>query len=138
MESAGGFLQVNPIFAAGVFDPAISGAQIIGVEIIGPLGAFQVLGPAGEMLAEIAEGIGGFLPGLGIISSLFSGDFFGAGISLVGLIVGGPIGLAAVAINTVFGFLGISFGKKPPSLGSAYPIIHIGTGPAPIPAVSTR
>jgi len=138
MESAGGILQINPIYAAGVFDPAISGAQIIGAQIIGPLGAFQVTGPLAETLLSAAGGFGNILPGIGIISSLMGGDFFGAGISLVSLFVGGPIGAVVAVASAIFSFLGIGFGKKPPSLGSAYPIIHIGTGPAPnpIPALS--
>ena len=31
----------------------------------------------------------------------------------------------------------ISFLKKPPTLGPAYPIIRMGTGPGPVPAIST-
>lgn len=130
---SGGLVTVNPIYGGDVLEPVTGATQIIGAEIIGPAGAFQIIGDTGIQLASIAGGLGGILPGISIISSLISGDFLGAGLSLAAIFV--PVIGPVIAIASfIFSALGINFGKKPPSLGSAYPIIQIGTTAKPVPA----
>lgn len=129
---SGGLVTVNPIYGGDILEPITGATQIIGAEIIGPAGAFQIMGDAGIQLANMAEGLGGILPGISIISSLISGDFWGAGLSLAAIFIP-VVGPFLSVASFIFNALGITFGKKPPSLGSAYPIIQIGTSPAPAP-----
>lgn len=131
-----GLLKVNPIEFVNIAGAGtgIATNVVKGVEIVGPAGGLVVTGALGEALSGLSgaiSGLGNFLPGIGIISSLASGDFFGSALTLASLF--DPTGITAVA-SFIFNILGINFGKKPPSLGQAYPIIHIGTGPAPVPS----
>ncbi|KKT63516.1 MAG: hypothetical protein UW81_C0007G0010 [Candidatus Giovannonibacteria bacterium GW2011_GWC2_44_9] len=128
-----GLLQVNPIEFVNIAGAGTNIATnvIKGVEIVGPAGGLIVTGVLGETFSGLSgalSGLSGFLPGIGIISSLASGDFFGSALTLASLF--DPTGITAIA-SLIFNLLGINFGKKPPSLGSAYPIIHIGTSEAP-------
>lgn len=128
----GGLLEMNVVTMEMIEPGSIFGSQIVGVEIVGAEGTLFIGGDLGLELAGLAD-LGGFLPGIGIISSLIGGDFLGAGLTLLGLF--DPTGIIAVT-SLVFNLLDINFGKKPPSLGSAYPIIRIGTGPAPASILS--
>ena len=133
---SGGLLEISPVTMEMLEPGSIFGSQIVGVEIVGPGGALFIGGDLGIQLAGLAEGLGWFLPGIGIISSLISGNFLGAGLSLAALFIP-VIGPIISIASFIFGLLGIDFGDDPPSLGSAYPIIRIGTGPEPVPAIST-
>jgi len=129
---AGGLVDANVVTMEMIEPGNIFGSQIMGVELVGPGGALFVGGDLGIQLAGLAEGLGGLLPGINIISSLASGNFLGAGLSLAGIFVP-VIGPAISIASFIFSALGINFGKKPPSLGSAYPIIQIGTTQKPVP-----
>lgn len=121
-----GILSVEPIYGEGIL-----GTTLVGAEIVGPAGAFTITGPLAETLVSLSESgtlsvIGPALSGdiAGAISSVF-GDSF---LSAIGLF--DPTGITQIVslAFTVFNFI---FPKKPPSLGDGYPIIRIGTGPAP-------
>lgn len=125
-----GLLEITPVTWEMLEPGSIFGSQFAGVELSGLGGSLFIGGEFGIELAGLVDA-GGILPGIGIISSLISGDFLGAGLTLLALF--DPTGITQIA-SFIFNLLGINFGKKPPSLGSAYPIIRIGTGPAPTPS----
>lgn len=130
--SGGGIVDMNVVTMETIEPGNIFGSQIMGIELVGPGGALFIGGDLGIQLAGMVEGLGGILPGIGIISSLISGNFLGAGLGLAAVFVP-VIGPAIALASFIFSALGITFGKKPPSLGSAYPITEIGTGPKPAP-----
>lgn len=107
--------------------------EISGITISGPLGGLRLEGQLGETLGGISNSLGGISDSIGnitsslgnigsafsIVGSLMSGDFVGAALSVITFF--DPTGLTSLAK------LFVSFLDDPPSLGSAYPIIHIGT-----------
>lgn len=121
-----GLFAVRPV-TLEMIEPGL-GSQIMGAQLVGPGGSTFIGGDFGVELTGLSQGLGGVLSGLGVASSLMGGDFFGAGLTLASLF--DPTGATTIA-PLVFNLLGINFGKKPPSLGLAYPIIRIGTGRMP-------
>ncbi len=105
--------------------------NITGATISGPLGDLNITGSLGESLGSVAPNIVGnsssVLGPIGAIGSFASGDFFGGGLTIISMF--DPTGITAVItlILKLFELMGINFTKKPPSLGFAYPILHIGT-----------
>ena len=126
---SGGSLSVLPVYGEGIL-----GTTLAGADIVGPLGPmFSVTGPLAETLVGLSESgalsvIGPAISGdiFGVISSIF-GDSF---LSTIGLF--DPTGITQI-ISLAFTVFSFIFPKKPPSLGDGYPIIRIGTGPAPAP-----
>ena len=126
---SGGGLSVLPVYGEGIL-----GTTLVGADIVGPLGPmFSVTGPLAETLVGLSESgalsvIGPAISGdiLGALSSAF-GDSF---LSTIGLF--DPTGITQI-ISLAFTVFSFIFPKKPPSLGDGYPIIRIGTGPAPAP-----
>lgn len=101
------------------------------------VGGFSAGGIAGEGLSSInitplSDGYGG-ISGVLIEGPLGNVEIAGE----LGQILAG-LSSFLTAVQVVYAIYSlISFLKKPPTLGPAYPIIRIGTGPGPTSAIST-